>query len=113
MMNRETALFIYKIQLNRPAILTEGPTPEEEAIIDAHVNHLDRLTRAGVIVLAGRTQTKDKNTFGIVIFRAGSEEEARQIVNDDPGVAQGVWQAELFPFKIAFLGDLETELPGD
>lgn len=99
-------LFLYKIQLQRPAILTEGPTPEEQAVMTAHAGHLERLTEQGVVLLAGRTQTSDENTFGIVIFRAGSEEEARQIVNSDPGVQQGIWRAELFPFGVAFLGDL-------
>ncbi len=43
----------------RPAMLTEGLTPEERAAVAGHVTHLERLAEASVVLLFGRTQTSD------------------------------------------------------
>lgn len=57
-------------------MLSEGSTPEEERIVDAHYSYLKALTDQGVVILAGRTLNTDKSSFGIVIFRSDSEEAA-------------------------------------
>jgi uncharacterized protein YciI len=98
--------FLYTIQPTRIEMLAEGPTPEEERIVDAHYNYLKELTEKKVVILAGRTLITDARSFGIVVFRADSEEAARNIVADDPAVKGGVMRAELFPYRVAFLGDL-------
>ncbi|REE90630.1 hypothetical protein A8990_106135 [Paenibacillus taihuensis] len=46
--------------------------------------------------MAGRTSPLDETTFGIVIFKATGEREARQFMQQDPAVAEGVMKAELF-----------------
>jgi uncharacterized protein YciI len=50
-----------------------------------------------------RKQNSDATTFGIAVFRAGSEDEARSIMNNDPAVKEGVIRAELYPYKVAGL----------
>lgn len=92
--------FIYRIQPVRIAILTEGPTEQEAAVVSEHFKYLAKLVEVGVVLVAGRTLTKDERTFGIVIFVAPSESEARKLMNDDPAVKQGVMVAELFPFGV-------------
>jgi len=84
-------------------MLTEGPTPEEETILSAHFAYLKHLTDQGVVILAGRTLNTDASSFGIVIFRASSEDEARARVNGDPAVKQGVMRAELYPYRVALM----------
>ncbi|MBI5869144.1 MAG: hypothetical protein HZB43_12805 [candidate division Zixibacteria bacterium] len=108
----EASQFIYRIQPTRPAMLTEGPTPEEEAIITEHFEYLKRLTEEDVALAVGRTMTTDVNAFGIVIFLADSEMEARRIMENDAAVKKGVMKAELFPFRIALLHD-GWRIPGD
>jgi uncharacterized protein YciI len=54
---------------------------------------------------AGRTLNTDESSFGIIIFRADSEEAARRIVADDPAVRGGVMRAELYPYRIALMAD--------
>ncbi len=93
--------FIYVVHPTRLGMLTEGPTAEESAAVAAHFDYLKRLTAEGTMVLVGRTQTNDETTFGIAVFRAGSDEEARAIMAADPAVACGVMRAELYPFHIA------------
>jgi len=96
--------FLYRIQPTRPAMLTEGPTPEEREAIAAHLAYLEHLAAADIALLFGRTQTADSSTFGIVIFRADSPDEARQVMADDPAVQARVMRAEVFPFRVVGVG---------
>ena len=93
--------FLYRLQPTRPAMLTDGLTAVEREAVAAHFAYLQQLAVTGVVLLFGRTQTTDASTFGIVIYRAGSPDEARQIMADDPVVRAGVMRAEVFPFRIA------------
>jgi uncharacterized protein len=95
--------FLYRVQASRHDILKTGPTPEEAAIVQEHFDYLKDLTRKGVVVLVGRTLTTDESAFGIVIFRAESEEAARAIMSDDPAVKKGVMRAALFPFRVILM----------
>ena len=55
------------------------------------------------MVLAGRTLNTDERSFGIVIFRADSEEAARRVMDQDPAVRNRVMRAELYPYRIALM----------
>ena len=93
--------FLYRIQPARPAMLTEGPTPEEARRVGAHFAYLQALATRGTLLLAGRTTTSDATTFGIAIYEAADEREARAIMDDDPAIRAGVFRAELFPYSVA------------
>ena len=93
--------FLYRIQPTRLAMLTEGATEAEAAVVREHFAYLKRLETAGVMLMAGRTLNVDERTFGIAIFAAESEAEAAAIMKDDPAVKHGVMRAELFPYRIA------------
>ena len=98
--------FLYRLQVTRPAMVTEGPTEEERLILAAHFAHLRDLTLAGVVLLAGRTLTSEPLPFGLVIFFAKDEAEARRLMAEDPVVKHGLMTAELFPYRIALLGEI-------
>lgn len=83
-------------------MVIEGPTKEEAAIISKHFSYLKSLIEQGTVLLFGRTQESDAETFGIAIFRADSE-EARIIMKNDPAVQNGVMKAELYEYKLAGL----------
>lgn len=102
-MNAEVTHYLYKIQPTRPQMLSEGPTPEETEIVSRHFDYLKDLTERGVVMLAGRTLNTDFSSFGIIIFQAESEADARRIVADDPAVRQRVMRAELYPYRIALM----------
>ncbi len=97
--------FLYKIQPTRLEMLTEGPTAEEAVILSQHFAYLKRLTEEGSVVLAGRTLNTDEKSFGIVIFKANSEEAALHLMHNDPAVKHGVMRAELYPYRIALMGE--------
>lgn len=94
--------FIYRLQLIRPELLDTGPTFEEAAILEDHGQYLSALTEQDTVVLAGRTQDAGPETFGIVILKANSEDEALAIMQQDPAVKHGVMTAQLWSFKTAF-----------
>ncbi len=98
-----TSEYLYRIQPTRPSMLVDGPTPDESRIISEHFAYLKSLTEAGVLILAGRTLNTDPSSFGIVIFRADSPEQAIAVMANDPAVHRGVMQATLFPYRIALM----------
>lgn len=99
----EVSEYLYKIQPARLGMVSEGPTPEEAAIVAQHLAYLKSLAEQGVVILAGRTQNADESTFGLVIFRTSSESAARDVMNNDPAVKNGVMRAELYPYRIAVM----------
>jgi uncharacterized protein YciI len=100
--------YLYRVRPSRATMLETGPTAEEGRIIDEHFAYLQALARRGVVLLAGRTLNTDTDSFGIVIFLAGSDEEAERIMAGDPAVRAGVMSAQLFPYRIALAANIPT-----
>ncbi len=101
--------YIYVLKPTRLGMLTDGPDDRETAILQAHVTFLDNLLAAGEVVLFGRTQTADSETFGIVVFETSDDSTANAIMKGDPCVEQGVMTATLYPFGIAGLREATHE----
>jgi uncharacterized protein YciI len=96
--------FLYKLQLVRGDLLRTGPTESEQAVVAEHFAYLQGLNSRGVIIFVGRTLNTDESTMGLAVFRAESENAARQIMNDDPAVKKGLMTATLYPFKVLMQG---------
>lgn len=94
--------YIYVLKPGRADLLITGHTPAERVIQDKHSEYLDQMAKKGVLILYGRTLTTDDSTFGIVIFRAASDEEARKVMNGDPGVQGKLMTAKLYPYRVAW-----------
>ena len=97
--------FVYVLKPTRLGMLQEGSTDQEAAAVLAHVEYLMRQTEAGRVLLSGRTQTADEETFGIVILQAESEKEARAFMKADPAVVGGAMTAKLYPYAIATVSE--------
>jgi uncharacterized protein YciI len=93
--------FIYVIRPVRADMLASGMTAEEQAVMAAHFAYLQDGARAGVVRLAGRTDTSDAATFGICIFEAADKAAAAAFTAADPAVARGVVRAEVHAFRTA------------
>ena len=93
--------FIYVLKLIPRLLDQKSWTPREERIVETHFQYLKELTEAGTIILVGRTQQMDEETFGIAIFEAATEEDARRIMENDPAVQGGIMTAKLFSFRVA------------
>jgi uncharacterized protein YciI len=84
-------------------MLTIGPTDTEKKLVSEHFMYLQSLEQKGILVLAGRTTNTDNSSFGIVVFRANGDEEALDIMKQDPAVKNRVFRAELYPYRISIL----------
>jgi uncharacterized protein YciI len=91
------AEFIYLIHPLRHEFF-ENPTPLEEEAVEAHFQYLQQAVDEGIVLLAGPCLDE---TFGVVIFKAESEAEARAFMLDDPSVKSNVMMAELHPMNIS------------
>ncbi|WP_243311100.1 YciI family protein [Fundidesulfovibrio agrisoli] len=76
-------------------------TPEEQAVMEAHGAHCHALAAQGRVVLLG---VCPDGAYGVMVFRAESEEEARRFFDEDPAVQAGVVQPELRPFLTVMPG---------
>jgi uncharacterized protein YciI len=74
-------------------------TPEDGAILMAHVGHVFQVQRPGGPALAGGPVMPlgeggaDGAPIGMIVLRGGTREEAEQLAAADPGVAAGHFRA--------------------
>lgn len=78
------------------ATFLEDSTPEEDEVMRAHFQYLEGLLEDGRLILAGPSL---QPPFGIIVFEAEDEEEARRLIAADPSVASGIQRPELHPFR--------------
>ena len=97
----EKPQFIYLLKLIPRLLDQQNWTSREEAIVETHFQYLKKLTESGTMILVGRTQQMDEETFGIAVYEAASEDDARKIMENDPAVQGGIMTAKLFPFRVA------------
>ena len=91
--------FIYLIHPLRHEFF-DNPTPQEDAVMDAHYQYLKQATTNGVVLLA--VPCLDE-TFGLVVLTADNEAAARAFMLNDPAVKSNVMLAELHPMKISLM----------
>lgn len=82
-------------------LLREGFTELDNKIIKEHFEYLQNLLIEEKLVIAGKTDGFNSNTFGIVILKTFSEEEAKELMINDPVVKEKIMEGSLYPYKIA------------
>lgn len=82
-------------------LLREGFTELDNEVIKEHFEYLQKLLSEERLVMAGKTEGFDSNTFGIVILKVYSEEEAQELMINDPAVKANIMKCSLYPYKIA------------
>jgi uncharacterized protein len=95
--------FIYVLHLEKSMQDTTAWTPEKMKIVDAHFARLQKMLEDGKLILAGKTSTPLDKTFGIVIYEAGSFEEAKAIAESDPAVKEKIMTVEVYPYSVALM----------
>ncbi|MFI5145368.1 MAG: YciI family protein [Ignavibacteria bacterium] len=90
--------FIYIIKPVKNNFL-ETMTAEDAKIMSEHAGYLISMLEKGKLILAGPALNAK---FGIAILETESEEEAYNIMINDPAVSNKVMNAELNPFRISF-----------
>src|SRR5262245_36396888 len=97
----EKLQFIYVLKLIPRLLDLTCWTEEEKKVVQVHFERLQALQKEGKVILAGRTLNMDPTGFGIAILEVDSEEEARQLMEQDPTVKEGMMTAQLFPYRVA------------
>ena len=92
--------YIYLIHPIRHGFF-DVPTAEEDVIMEEHFQYLQKASKEGTVMLAGRCTDE---TFGLVVFRAENEQAARSFMSNDPFVKANVMIAELHPFRASLVG---------
>lgn len=82
-------------------ILKTGPnTTTDTQFINrsfrGHLDNINRLAEEGKLVVAGPLGRNDKTYRGIFILNASTIEEAEQLLQTDPAVAEGLLEAEIY-----------------
>lgn len=95
--------YLYTLKLIPRLQHNDSWTDQDQKIVQEHFTRLKELTEQGIVILAGRTTREDPTDFGVVIFKAQSDMDAKRIMKQDPAVLQGIMAAELFPYRIALI----------
>ncbi|MHA2297267.1 MAG: YciI family protein [Candidatus Hodarchaeales archaeon] len=78
-----------------------NPIEEEQQKMKEHFQYLKDLLNQDKLFLAGPTLTIE-DPFGVYIFETRNEEEARELIENDPSVKAGIQKiTELRPMRIS------------
>ncbi len=82
-------------------------TEATNQILNAHWNYLVNLHSQGKVKLVARTDYQIDNELnrGYAVYTADSEVEAKEMMMNDPCIANGVMLGELHPLLLFMLGD--------
>ena len=94
--------FLSTLRPRRPDFLATMTTAEKSAMGE-HFAYTRRLFDEGKIVLGGAATD---GAIGVIVWRVGSPEEAREIFEHDPAVMADVGDAELHPFRVGLLAGM-------
>lgn len=100
----EAKQFIYVLKLTPRLLDAKNWTKQDEQIVGRHFRRLQQLHKEGRVLLAGRTLNEsDPSQFGVVVFEAADEAEARKVMEGDDAVKEKIMTAQLFPFSVALI----------
>jgi uncharacterized protein YciI len=78
-----------------------APKIKEEEVMARHFTYLKSLLENGKLFLAGPTLI-ESDPFGIIIFETDTEEEARELLMQDPSIKSGVQKvADFRPIRLS------------
>jgi uncharacterized protein YciI len=103
MSEQKVSHYIYLFDAVRREMITDPDawTEEDLRIAEEHFAYLKNATEEGIVLLAGRSL--DGEGPAIVILEATSEKAARDFMEADPFVADGLMRANLHPFRPALV----------
>lgn len=95
--------FLYKVTLTKKYHDDKNWTEKDNKIVGEHFERLKKARDEGNVILAGRTDEANDKTFGLVIFYAKDEAEAKEFMLGDPAVKAGIMDATLHPYSVALI----------
>lgn len=78
-----------------------NPKEEEDKIMSDHFFYLKSLLKKKKLFFAGPTLIPD-DPFGVIILETETEEEARELLEDDPSIKAGIQKiADFRPIRLS------------
>jgi uncharacterized protein YciI len=77
-------------------------TDEEEKIMDRHFKYLTDLVAQKKVLMAGPCFNP---VFGLIILQVESEEEAMELMKNEPTVVNGLHTYEMNPMRVALMAE--------
>lgn len=93
------------IKTPRKENFVETMTEEEAEIMSIHFEYLKQKLSEGKLIMAGPVITGD---FGVSVVETETEEEAREIMNNDPAVLAGIMDPVIYPYRVSLLRGRDT-----
>jgi uncharacterized protein YciI len=75
----------------------QSMTEEEKAVFAEHFAYVEKLHSEEKLVISGACLD---GAFGMIIYQAETEEEARAMFDNDPLTKSGITTTEFHPFKV-------------
>lgn len=91
--------FLYIIKPHKENF-AETMTDEEARVMGIHFAYLQQKLKEGKLIMAGPVLTGE---FGVTVIETESEDEAREFMNNDPAVVNGVVTPTLYPYRVSLL----------
>ncbi len=100
--------YLYKLTPRKTDFI-DNITPEEEEILQQHYTYLEKLLESEELILAGPCLD---GTLGLVILRTSSYDRAKQLMEGDPAVLNGVMEASLHPYRVSLMQKKSLRIDG-
>lgn len=94
--------YIYVLKLNEAYYDEESWTDEVNQIVEAHFERLKDDFEKGKVIHVGRTENPKDNGFGIVIYHADSDLDAKDYMENDPAILVGLMTGSYQAYKMVF-----------
>ncbi|WP_242689168.1 YciI family protein [Pedobacter sp. SYSU D00535] len=92
---------MYKLIPPRPTFHLDM-NEEEKAVMESHILYWNGLFAERKTLVYGPV-LDPKGVFGLAILEVESEEEAQQMISEDPAVTSGINQYELLPMMVGLV----------
>ncbi|WP_153800371.1 YciI family protein [Foetidibacter luteolus] len=92
----EYGMKMYTLVMLKTGANTGSDKSVRDSAFRGHLDNINRLAKAGKLVVAGPLVKNDKAYRGIFILNAKTVEEANQLLATDPAVQQKYLDAELY-----------------
>lgn len=88
--------YIFVILKTGPANITDEDSLK--TLFQGHFDNINKLAESGKLVVAGPFGNNQREYRGMFILDVASPEEANALLQDDPTVAQGIFEIEMTPW---------------
>ncbi|AUD62884.1 hypothetical protein BK010_04520 [Tenericutes bacterium MO-XQ] len=94
--------YIYVLKFNPDYYDEDVWTDEVNQIIDAHFQRLKSDYEKGKVIHVGRTENPKDEGFGLVIYHADDDQDAKHYMENDPAIKNKIMTGTYQRYKVVF-----------